>query len=303
MTRISPNWVILGPGAISGLIAGSLLEHGQSVSILPRLTEHNTVNWQVIRSGAKINHSAPVVHLPLPENSIFLVAVKAFDVIDALKQITALDGFQKTMPVLLSHNGMVQLPEALKGLNLRHMVTTHGAVKNRNNNGEICIEHRGVGRSWLEAEKETEQTEFSPWSILQATFPPLVFEQELSEKRWLKLIINCVINPLTAIHQCVNGELLKDKWQEQLYNLVVEAVAVANSQNVSFTRDNCYREVLRVAQETASNHSSMLQDIKQQKRTEIQQLTGYLIKTGESAGIATPTHQALLDEFQKRYAY
>jgi 2-dehydropantoate 2-reductase len=63
----------------------------------------------------------------------------------------------------------------------------------------------------------------------------------------------------------------------------------------------CHREVLKVAQETALNSSSMLQDIKQQRRTEIEQLTGYLIKTGESADVPTPTHQQLLNEFQKRY--
>ena len=300
MTKASLNWVILGPGAISGLVAGGLLEHGQSVSLLPRLAQQNEVNWQIIRTGKRTNYSAPIVQSPLPESSIFVVAVKAFDVTDALQQITALDGFQKAMPILISHNGMVQLSEALEGLNLHHMVTTHGAVKNRSNNGEIYIDHRGIGRSWLETEQKPELP-YEP--ILQAAFPPLVLENELSEKRWLKLIINCVINPLTAIHKCVNGELLQNKWQEQLYNLVVEAVAVANSQNVLLTNEECYREVLQVAKETAANHSSMLQDIKQKKRTEIQQLTGYLIKTGKTAGIATPTHQALLNEFQKRYAY
>jgi 2-dehydropantoate 2-reductase len=46
----------------------------------------------------------------------------------------------------------------------------------------------------------------------------------------------------------------------------------------------------------------MLQDIQQQRRTEIQQLTGYLINAGKTAGVATPTHQQLLNEFQQRYS-
>ncbi|WP_244213058.1 ketopantoate reductase family protein [Idiomarina ramblicola] len=298
----NPNWVVLGPGAISGLMAAGLLEHRQSVSILARHTRKNSVSWQITRSGKKTAFSAPVVQLPLAKNSVFIVAVKAFDVTDALQRISELDGFQKTMPIVLSHNGMVTLPATLKGLNVHYMVTTHGAVKSRDENDTICIEHRGSGRSWLEAEKKSTQAKLSPWFILQDAFPPLLLEQDLSEKRWLKLVVNCVINPLTAIYQCVNGELLKEKWQPQLYSLATEAVAVANKQGISLTRDDCYQEVLRVARETALNHSSMLQDIKQQRRTEIQQLTGYLIQTGKAAGIATPTHQALLDEFQKRYA-
>ncbi|WP_278373999.1 ketopantoate reductase family protein, partial [Idiomarina abyssalis] len=105
----------------------------------------------------------------------------------------------------------------------------------------------------------------------------------------------------TAIYKCENGKLLEDKWQSQIVSLVNEAVAVAETQNVVLDAKMCHREVLRVAQETALNSSSMLQDIKQQRHTEIEQLTGYLIKTGESADVATPTHQQLLNEFQKRY--
>ena len=96
--------------------------------------------------------------------------------------------------------------------------------------------------------------------------------------------------------------MLKGSWQEQVYSLVAEAVAVASSQNVSLTTEECYKEVLLVAKETALNHSSMLQDIQQQRRTEIQQLTGYLINAGKTAGVATPTHQQLLNEFQQRYS-
>lgn len=300
MTQANPNWIILGPGAISGLIASGLLGQGQSVSLLSRRAGPNRLNWQVIRPGENTSYSAPFIELPVPENSVFIVAVKAFDVVGALQHITELDGFNKAMPIVLSHNGMVELPKDLKGLNLHHLITTHGVVKGQDESGKVCIEHRGHGRSWLEAKQEP--GELTPWSILQQAFPPLVIEKDLSERRWLKLIINCVINPLTAIHQCVNGELLEEKWQAQLYNLVDEAVAVARSGNVHLATDECYEEVLRVAQETALNHSSMLQDIKQQRCTEIQQLTGYLIKTGKPAGIATPTHQMLLNEFQKRYA-
>lgn len=301
MTPNNTNWVVLGPGAIGGLIAGGLLEHGHNVSVLPRHSTQSELSWRVIDSSTTSYYQAPALQLPLTANSVFVAVVKAFDVTDALQHITKLDGFRRTMPIVLSHNGMVTLPEHLKELNLHHMVTTHGAVKSHTESGEVSIEHRGVGRSWLETKKQPEES--AHWPILQQAFPPLSLEKDLTEKRWLKLIINCVINPLTAIHQCVNGELLKDKWQPQIYSLVGEAVAVANSQNVSLSNDECYREVISVARETALNHSSMLQDVKQQRRTEILQLTGYLINASKAVGIATPTHQALLDEFQKRYTF
>ena len=304
MTKANLNWVILGPGAIGGLIGGALLEHGQSVSVLPRKSGPREINWQVTHKQFKADCSAPVITQPLPVNAVFVVAVKAFDVVQALRRITTLHGFNKTMPIIISHNGMVELPEPVKELNLHPLVTTHGAVISRNENGKLCIEHRGAGRSWLEVSPavRNQPTDFNPGLVLQQAFAPLTLEQDLSQRRWLKFVINCVINPLTAVHQCANGELLKENWQTQVYSLVAEAVAVAKSQNVSLTTEECYKEVLFVAKETALNHSSMLQDIQQQRRTEIQQLTGYLINAGKTAGVATPTHQQLLNEFQQRYS-
>lgn len=300
MTKANFNWLVLGPGAIGGLIAGALLESGEFVSVLPREGGAREINWQVTHKQSQADYSAPITAQPLPGNTVFIVAVKAFDAIEALQRIMALDGFNNTMPIIISHNGMVELPEPLKELNLHPLVTTHGAVRSQNDNNSLCIEHRGSGRSWLEVGNK--QTKFSPGLVLQQAFSPLALEQDLSQQRWLKLIINCVINPLTALHQCMNGELQNKSWQAQIYNLVAEAVAVAKSQHVSLTTEGCYREVLLVAKETALNHSSMLQDVKQQRRTEIQQLTGYLINTGKAAGVTTPTHQQLLHEFQQRYS-
>ncbi|MGM0904925.1 MAG: ketopantoate reductase family protein [Pseudomonadota bacterium] len=294
---IKYHWITLGPGAVSGLIASGLCDKGESVSVLSRHNRAATIEWQLVHAQEQKNYKAPATQLPIPKNSAFIVAVKAFDVINALQHITELEGFDKNMPIVLSHNGMVELPKALSQLNLHPLVTTHGAVKSKNENGIICIEHRGTGRSWLEVRQEQSE----PWSTLQQALPPLVLEQNISQRRWLKLIINCVINPLTAIYDCENGKLLEDKWQPKVIALVNEAVAVAETQNVFLDTKMCHREVLRVAQETALNSSSMLQDIKQQRRTEINELTGYLIKTGESAGVATPTHQQLLNEFHKRY--
>uniref|UniRef100_UPI00241CD37C ketopantoate reductase family protein n=2 Tax=Idiomarinaceae TaxID=267893 RepID=UPI00241CD37C len=196
MTPIKYHWITLGPGAVSGLIASGLCDNGESVSVVPRHDRAETIEWQLVRAQEKNNYKASVTQLPIPKNSVFIVAVKAFDVISALQHITALEGFDKSMPIVLSHNGMVELPKALSQLNLHPLVTTHGAVKSTN--GIICIEHRGNGRSWLEVRQE----ESEPWSTLQQAFPPLVLEQNISQRRWLKLIINCVINPLTAIYKC-----------------------------------------------------------------------------------------------------
>lgn len=198
------HWYVLGPGAISGLIACHLLETKQQCSALTRSTESE--NGQLTLKDVTGSNTYTLPFLParksqLTKNPVFIVAVKAFDVVNALEEITAIPGFQKDMPIILSHNGMLELPNSLTSLNIYHLVTTHGAVKFAQEPTHIVIEHRGKGRSWLQRKENKADFE----AILAKSFKPILFESDIQTRRWSKLLINCVINPLTAIHQCSNG--------------------------------------------------------------------------------------------------
>ena len=296
----SLNWYVLGPGAISGLIACHLLETKQQCSVLTRSTESE--NGQLTLKDVTGSNTYTFPCLParksqLTKNPVFIVAVKAFDVVNALEEITSIPGFHKDMPIILSHNGMLELPNSLTSLNIYHLVTTHGAVKFAQEPTHIVIEHRGKGRSWLQQKEK--QSDFQ--TILAKSFKPILFESDIQTRRWSKLLINCVINPLTAIHQCNNGELLKAEWQEVIQSLVNEAVCVARAEQVSLDAKSVYEEILRVAGETRNNESSMRQDIRHNRRTEIDYLTGYIIKKAKKAGLQVPAHEKLMKDFISLY--
>ena len=57
--------------------------------------------------------------------------------------------------------------------------------------------------------------------------------------------------------------------------------------------------VYQVLHDTHDNKSSMLQDILQQKRTEIQELNGYVVRIGQRYGLECPIHQELVERIQK----
>lgn len=122
---------------------------------------------------------------------------------------------------------------------------------------------------------------FSPTDILQ---------QQLD-----KLAVNCIINPLTAILDCKNGALLYNFYFQRVVRLLLAEISVvikslpelSNVPNVNMRFDTLRLErmVFLIANTTAENHSSMVQDIRSGRLTEIDYINGYIVQRGEEMGI------------------
>ena len=137
-----------------------------------------------------------------------------------------------------------------------------------------------------------------------------------------KLVVNCVVNPLTAILGCRNGDLFKDEASQQmLHDVCTEAAAVFEAQLEADTQafwgsllldvekgpvllgrmpqdlqaDALTQEVRRVAQLTGGNISSTLSDIRKGRPTEISFLNGYLARLGKQYSVPTPVNSSLLN--------
>lgn len=137
-----------------------------------------------------------------------------------------------------------------------------------------------------------------------------------------KLVVNAVINPLTALMGCRNGDLTrwpsasriirKICWEASLV-FAAEMMREMQSRGVdakdatlpslpkSLSSGCLEEEVSRVAQLTKNNVSSMLQDIRQGKPTEIEYMNGYLINLGRELGVRMPYNLVLRDLVRLRY--
>lgn len=123
-------------------------------------------------------------------------------------------------------------------------------------------------------------------------------EEEIEVQLWHKLAANCVINPLTALHQCTNGDLLSQGLYQEFAPKLLKEVAQVTSCAVQSGRpsekdsDSLLSSldtfVQQVIHDTASNKSSMLQDVQRQQPTEIDYLNGYICKKGQEYDIETP---------------
>lgn len=110
--------------------------------------------------------------------------------------------------------------------------------------------------------------------------------------RWQKLLQNSVINPLTALANCRNGELPHQPLWQLRSPLLQEGLAVARADGVSVPDDMAAR-VEALCRATGDNISSMLQDVRAGLPTEIAAINGFLVQRGAVLGIPTPTHRAL----------
>jgi len=111
---------------------------------------------------------------------------------------------------------------------------------------------------------------------------------------WGKLVINAAINPLTAILRVQNGKLLEQPDALLLLRTAaLEAAAVAAAQGICLPYDDPVTTVETVARRTASNRSSMLQDVLRGAPTEIDAICGAILQVGEQYKVPTPTIQTL----------
>jgi 2-dehydropantoate 2-reductase len=112
---------------------------------------------------------------------------------------------------------------------------------------------------------------------------------------WGKLAVNAGINAVTAILNVPNGELLaRPDAQSLMERAAEEAAAVARAKGIALPFEDAASEVRKVAYATASNFSSMLQDILRGAPTEIDAINGAVVREGSLTGVPTPVNETLL---------
>ena len=111
---------------------------------------------------------------------------------------------------------------------------------------------------------------------------------------WRKLLLNVAINPVCAIAGVRNGALLEipELWEQGLAAMS-EAASVARASGVDLGDVDLADHLRKVAEATAENRCSMLQDVMAGRATEIDSLCGAVVERGEAVGIPTPANQAL----------
>ena len=105
---------------------------------------------------------------------------------------------------------------------------------------------------------------------------------------WEKAVINAGINPITAILDITNNQISTMKHARQLMrDLVVEAAKVASTEGYRYDY-SLVEKAEEMCEQTGENISSMLQDVRLGKSTEIDAISGEILRRAELASLNIP---------------
>jgi 2-dehydropantoate 2-reductase len=123
---------------------------------------------------------------------------------------------------------------------------------------------------------------------------PTTIRADILSAAWNKLIVNVGINALTAMENCTNGELLcRPKALAVLEAAVLEAARVARACGIEISSDPVAMTI-DVCRKTGDNISSMVQDLRHGRHTEVEAINGAILRQAQALGISVPANQSLL---------
>jgi len=292
------NIVIVGQGAIGLLYYHHFVTANQNVSLK---TSPQKNNKQVSAYSFFIYGSFNEITLPLKQaNSrdledadIIILCVKSYQVRQAVLELHQM--VNANCLIVLAHNGM-GVYEKIKNLfsceqPVLALLTTHGSLRL----SPYKVKHTGLGSTDIgllsgsfSDDKEKEIT-----MLFNTAITPVLYHQNIKEKQWLKLAVNCIINPITAINNIDNGDINLPCYNKVIIKTLAEIVLVAKSQGVTFNENALFETITNVANATAKNSSSMRCDLLAKRPTEIDFINGYIHALGVKEGIETPENTKL----------
>ena len=279
---------VLGAGAV-GSSYGALLSRKNDVTLVGRKNHVEAINTKGLEISGDIKErfsvKADTKIKKIPSDTLILLTTKAHDSAKALTTIRNL--LKNNTVILILQNGLGNT-EAVKRVVGDKIEVLRGLVM-------MGAEFSGPGKiTFWNGETVLEQTE-SDERIAELfnkdglkTRVSNEFEREL----WSKLIVNCVVNSLTAILRVRDNETAVDALKGVRHGIIEECVEVGRAEGIvleSNLKESVDKKILQY-----TNFSSMYQDLMKKKKTEIDFLNGKIVELGRKHHIATPINETLV---------
>ncbi|KAI8992267.1 2-dehydropantoate 2-reductase [Pilobolus umbonatus] len=298
------NIHVLGTGAIGCHMASILRTHRHNVTLLLRSQNHLTEFTQ--KKNSIIYHNKNTVVVDGFKSSLFhqsgmiqslIVATKAQHTVHAIQQVS--DRLSSDSTILLLQNGMgvveelmetvwnkTDPPHIMVGIN-RHAVERTSPYEIYHHSGDNDPNALVLGEYPVHKEQHQDELVSVLTGIpeLNASFIPW---KEARKRMAQKLIINACINPICALLESKNEILKKDQNPHTKYlvkSIFNEAYEVLKDELPGNSSQSLEKMVWDMVDIAASNSCSTLQDIRNNRLTEIDYINGYICRLGREKKI------------------
>lgn len=274
---------IIGAGSV-GVFLTHLLN---KESVSPILVFRNEIQREVIFERSDKVHRiryTPALYNEYEKwlsSDVLIIATKAYDAEYIIRDLSQRRSSAKAY--VLVQNGLKIFEKAVDLLGsdrVIQLLLNHGIARVDKNR----FIWNGGGRSYIGMLAGSE----NPYLyVLRDLLHEIDLEvvKDIQPYRWLKLSVNAVINPVTAILEERNKVVVENSYVRDhvAKRICEEIVKIAELRSVRLPKDP-YEEVMRVARETGQNYSSMYMDIKLCRRTEIDYINGAVVEYGSEDG-------------------
>lgn len=288
--------LMVGAGSVGGFFGARLAEKNPGVSFLLRPNTLTAVkqNGLTIRSAERtftVRPQAASDARELPRPDLIVLGVKAYDLDEVLNQIEPVLT-EKTV-LLTLQNGIdtedrllarVQRDCVVGGVAyIYSKIAEPGVIEHYKKGGVAIGELMGYESDRLLAIRD----------LFTSAGISCQLSKDIRRTKWEKMCWNCVFNPITVLlDDRVAKALDHSEMMGVIRQIVGEVAAIAATLKVPLPPDMAER-VVKASQEIRDIHTSMYDDWKAGRQTEIDYLNGYIVAQGRKLGIPTPVNEAL----------
>ena len=288
--------MMVGAGSVGGYFGAHLAKHNPNVSFLLRPKTLAAVQRQglTIRSAS----GTLVVHPPsasdprqLPKPDLIILAVKAYDLDEVMTQIEPV--LTDRTVILTLQNGIDTEDRIIARLKRDCVVGGVAFIYSKIVSPGV-IDHYKKGNVAIgELMGHESERLLQIRDLFVAAGIPCQLSKDIRRSKWEKMCWNCAFNPLTVlIDDKVSKALDHPEMMRVIHQIVGEITAVSAALKVPLPAD-MPEHVVKWTQEIRDIHTSMYDDWKAGRQTEIRNLNGYITDQGRALGIPTPVNEAL----------
>jgi len=297
-----PRIAVLGAGAVGCYFGGMLARAGAPVMLIG----HPPHIEAIVRNGLfldglhfqeRIAVSASTQASAAADAQMVLFCVKTLDTEEAAKTLAphlapgaALISLQNGVDNVERIRSSAQIDAFAAVVYVAAAMVAPGRVKH-SGRGDLILGDL-PGRAGARGDRQGQVERMA--SLFERAGVPCRVSANVEGELWLKMIINCAYNAISALARAQYRRLGGNHWTRALMvKATEEAVAVARASGVRLPEVAMIDAMLKISESMANATSSMAQDLARGKPTEIDSLNGFLVRRGVEVGVATPVNQTL----------